>query len=95
MTPIRVLSPEGNLGSAPRALAELPAALAGQRIAVLDNGKPNAAALLQRIAEQLAARSGARAVGLRQKANAALPCQPELLARLAAEADLVLTGSAD
>lgn len=95
MSAIRVFAPEGAVGRAPRVLAELPAALAGQRIAVLDNGKPNAAALLRAIADQVAARSGARSVGLHQKANAALPCAPELLAALAAEADLILTGSAD
>lgn len=95
MSSIRVYTPEGLAGMAPRALAELPPALAGQRIALLDNGKPNAAALLRRVAEQVAQRSGARVVGLHQKANAALPCQPELLARLAGETDLILTGSAD
>jgi hypothetical protein len=95
MSSIRVYAPEGSVGLAPRKLAELPPALAGKRILVLDNDKPNAALLMREIAERVAARSGARAVGVISKGNAALPCRPDLIRKVAAEADLVLTGSAD
>ena len=40
-------------------LAPSPPSLAGLRIAVLDNGKPNAALVMTRAAETLAARTGA------------------------------------
>ncbi len=39
-------------------LAPSPTSLAGLRIAVLDNGKPNAALVMTRAAETLAARTG-------------------------------------
>ena len=95
MPRIHVMAPEGNLGTPPRELAAAPATLAGLKIAVLDNGKPHADVLMQRIARQLADRSGAIFVGTRRKGSAATPCEPRLLGELAEEADLVLTGSAD
>jgi hypothetical protein len=68
--------------------------LARCRIAVLENGKPNAELLLRTIAERLSARSDAEVVLVAAKATAATPAEPEILQQLAA-ADLVLTGSAD
>ena len=69
--------------------------LAGRRIAALDNGKAGADTLLGRMAERLAARTRGEFKGVRRKGSAATPCEPDLLASLAAEADLVLTGTAD
>ena len=92
---LRILSPEGVVGSATGVLAASPEVLAGLRVAVLDNGKPGAALLLGSLAEQLAGRAGAQVVGVFQKGSAATPCEDELLAQLAGCADLVLTGTAD
>ncbi len=92
---IRILSPEGNVGTRLVGLAPSPDVLAGRRIAVLDNGKPGAAELMIRIAEQLALRSGVDFVGVHRKGTAATPCEDDLIDVIAERADLVLTGTAD
>ncbi len=92
---IRILSPEGNVGTRVVGLAPSPDVLAGRRIAVLDNGKPGAARLMTRVAEQLAARAGVDFVGVYRKRTAATPCEDGLIDEIAEEADLVLTGTAD
>jgi hypothetical protein len=76
-------------------LAPIPAQLIGQRIIALDNGKPGADRLLTQLAERLAARTGATFVRTVRKGSAATPCEPSLLAEIVAEADLVVTGTAD
>src|SRR5262245_33791405 len=93
--------PESAPGPVPAVLAGSPASLAGLRIAVLDNGKPNAGLVMARAAETLAARVGAEVSLVIKKgpggrsANAAIPCAEDVFARVVAEADLVLTGAAD
>ena len=91
---VRIVSPEGRV-HVPRApLAPAPADLAGLRIAVLDNGKPNAALLMTEIAQRVAERTDAHLAFVVAKGTAATPAEPEILQQLAA-ADLVVTGSAD
>jgi len=92
---VRILSPEGSVGTAATEPAPSPDVLAGRRLAVLDNGKPGAAKLMTRVAEQLVARAGIEFIGVRRKRTAATPCEEELIDALAQEADLVLTGTAD
>ena len=95
---LRVYAPDGAVGKPPVHRATSPAVLTNLRIGVLDNAKPNARLLMVRAAEQIAARTGARVTLVTDKghgANAATACTPEVLARLAEEVDLVLTGSAD
>ena len=95
MSTLRIYAPEGSLGTPPASLAPSPPLLAGQRIGLLDNGKPGAARLLTTLAARIAERTGARAVGLRAKGSAATPAEAPLLADLEANADLILTGTAD
>ena len=90
---MRIYAPEGAVGPSAAHLAPSEPVLAGKRIGILDNSKPNAGLLLGRVAERLAARTGARLEVVERK-NAALPASDDLLARLA-EAEVVLTGSAD
>jgi hypothetical protein len=92
---IKIHSPEGRTAAAPHALTALPDVLAGLRVAVLDNGKPNAALLLTTLADGLAARAGTRVSLVVGKETAATPADPGLLDEIRAAADLVLTGSAD
>jgi hypothetical protein len=95
---IRIFAPDGEVGPEPVRLAPAPTSLAGLRIGVLDNAKPNAGLLMGRAAQQIAARTGATVSLVTEKgpgANAATPCTAEVLGRLANEVDLVLTGSAD
>jgi|TARA_B110000116_G_scaffold239228_1_gene226513 hypothetical protein len=79
--------------SAPELAPALPV-LAGCRIGILDNRKPNADVLLHRLANRLVERTGAIVVRADTK-NAALPCEDQVLGLLAEQVDLVLTGTAD
>ncbi len=91
---VRLVSPEGRVHEPRAPLAPPVTDLAGLRIAVLDNGKPNAARLMTEIARRIAARTDAELALVVAKGTAATPAEPEILQQLAA-ADLVLTGSAD
>ena len=90
---MKIYAPDGAVGPPAASLAPPEPVLAGKRIAILDNTKPNAGLLLNRVAEQLAARTGA-SVAVVERKNAALAAPDDTLARLA-EAEVVLTGSAD
>jgi hypothetical protein len=68
--------------------------LSGRRIGILDNRKPNADVLLERLAERLVERTGATVVRVDTK-NAAIPCDDQVLGLLAEEVDVILTGTAD
>ncbi len=93
---IRILSPEGDVGTPPAELAPAPTVLTGRRIVVLDNGKPNARLVMEHVARRLAERTGA-VVGttVAKRGGAATPSDDDELAAVRASADLVLTGSAD
>lgn len=91
---VAVYAPDGAIGPEPVSLAPSPAVLAGARIGILDNTKPNADVLLSRMAARLAERTGA-SVTLVETKNAALPAPDDVMARLCEEVELVLTGSAD
>jgi len=96
-----VYLPDSAPGLDPIRLAPSPASLTGLRIAVLDNGKPNAVEVMTRAAETLAARTGATVSLVTKKgprgesANAAIPVADDIFERLMHEADVVITGSAD
>jgi hypothetical protein len=98
---VLIYRPDGDVDAQSTLLAPPVRDLRGCRIAVLDNGKPNAALTMSRLAGTLAAQTGARLVLVVKKgpggrsANAAIPCAPDVLARLRAEADAVITGAAD
>src|SRR5436305_15042011 len=67
--------------------------LAGLRVGILDNSKPNAEVLLGRVAELLVARAGAGPVTVWRKPGASRPAT--VIAEVVAGSDVVLTGSAD
>ena len=67
--------------------------LRGLRIGVLDNSKPNADALLGRVAELLAQRTGAGPIRTWRKPGSSHPAADP--AAVAAGADVFLPGSAD
>jgi hypothetical protein len=87
---MEVLSPLGVAPTATKPLARRRASLAGCRVGVLDNSKPNADVLLGRVAERLAGAAGVRRW---RKPGAARPAAD--LDEIAAAVDVVLTGSAD
>lgn len=92
---MKIYRPDGTPGPARTALAPLPTVFHGKRIVVLDNGKPGADLLLGRMAEGLAARSGALHAGMLRKGSAATPCEEDLLEEIKARGDVALTGTAD
>jgi hypothetical protein len=95
MSRILVASPEGAVVRRHRRLAAAPAALAGKRVAVLVNGKPNAGLLLSAVAEGLANTAGMRVGPVLGKRSAAEPADAEVLDNLRRSAEVVLTGSGD
>jgi hypothetical protein len=74
-------------------LAPRPRDLRGKRVGILDNSKPNADALLGRVAELLVERGGAAGVVRWRKPGASIPAADH--DAVAASADVFLTGSAD
>ncbi len=86
--------PDGAVGAEPSVAAAPVPVLSGKRIGLLDNLKPNAGVVLARLGGHLAERTGAE-VMTHQTKNAALPCEDQVLERLAAEVHVVLTGTAD
>ncbi len=95
---MKIYAPDGAIGRPSHDRAPSPSVLTGLRIGVLDNAKPNARLLMERAAEQLAARTGATVTVVTGKGpghNAATACSDDVFERLAKEVDLVITGSAD
>ena len=91
---IEILRPDGAVTDPARSLAAAPDTIAGATIGVLDNTKPNAGVLLDRLAARLAERTGA-VVGRRDTKNAAVAAEHQVLEGLREEVRIVLTGSAD
>ena len=90
---MRVLSPVGATAATIKPLARRRPSLAGLRIGVLDNSKPNADVLLGRVAELLVERVGAGPITLWRKPGASHPAT--VIDEVVASSDVVLTGSAD
>jgi len=90
---VDLVSPTGTAAVAVKRLAARRASLTGCRIAVLDNSKPNAGALLGRVAELLVERADAASVLIWRKPGASHPAANH--DEIAATADVLLTGSAD
>lgn len=91
---MKVHTPAGNIGRPPVVLAPSPPVLTGLRLGLLDNTKPNAGVLLDRLAQRLAERTGAE-VAMVESKNAALAAPDDVLTRLENGVHAVLTGSAD
>jgi hypothetical protein len=91
---VKIFRPDGAIAQPPHTLTPGRRVLAGARIGVLDNLKPNAGLLMTTVAEPLAERAGTGAPLVLTK-NAAQPAPEEVLDQLRREVDLVLTGSAD
>jgi hypothetical protein len=91
---VKIFRPDGAIAQPPHALSPGRRVLAGARIGVLDNRKPNAGLLMTTAAEPLAERAGTGTPLVLTK-NAAQPAPEEVLDQLRREVDLVLTGSAD
>ena len=92
-----VLSPEGKAQTSTTKVAGLPqfGDLRGKVVGLLDNSKPNADKLAERLAELLKEKYGVASVISRRKLSAQQGAPKQYLDELAAQADIVLSGLGD
>jgi hypothetical protein len=90
-----IYDPRGTIDAPVLHLAKRPANLRGLRVGVLDNTKWNGWKLEDRIATILVERLSLGPVRRYKKESFSRDARPELLAEIAAESDLVLTGIGD
>ena len=90
-----VFDPRGAVESVDTPVAPRPAALDGLRLGILDNSKWNANKLLRGTAAVLGQRIRFGAVNYYVKHSFSKDAAPELIARIAAENDIVLTAIGD
>jgi hypothetical protein len=95
MTMIEVLDPAGEVQKAAELQCSPVPALAGARLAILDNSKPNFQRLATLVAQKLCSDCGVGGITYFRKENPAVGAGSPLLDEIARSADLVLTGSAD
>ena len=92
---LTVFDPRGRVDAERVAPAPRPTALAGLRLGVLDNTKWNANRLLRKTAALLAAEHGLGPASYYKKESFSKAADPVLIARIAAENDIVLTAIGD
>jgi hypothetical protein len=92
-----VLSPEGKAKSSAAKIAPVArfTSLQGKTIGVLDNSKPNADKLAERLAVLLQERYGVAKVIIRRKLTAQQGAPKQYIEELAAQTDFVLAGLGD
>ena len=92
-----VLSPEGKAQTSTTKVAGLQqfGDLRGKVVGLLDNSKPNADKLAERLAELLKEKYGVAGVISRRKLTAQQGAPNQYLDELAAQADIVLSGLGD
>jgi len=90
-----IVDPIGSSAASARSLAARPVSLEGATIALLDNSKPNARQLLERLGALLAARTGARGLRVWSKPGSSVGATAAVLEEIAASAGVALTASAD
>ncbi len=95
MTTIEVLDPAGQVQKLAALQCNPVGPLAGRRLAILDNAKPNFHALANLVAGKLRDDCSLEGIDYYRKENPAVGASAELLDEIAQSADLVLTGSAD
>jgi len=92
---LTVYDPRGALDHQVTPLAPRPAVLSGLRLGILDNSKWNANKLLRASLAGLAARHGFAGTNYYVKHSFSKDAAPELIGRIAAENDIVLTAIGD
>jgi hypothetical protein len=91
-----ILDPTGALaGSEDRTLAPRPASLHGMTLGLLDNGKPNAALLLEEVGRQLGERFRLRDVKVFTKGYFGTPVEQTQVERIVATCNFAVTAVGD
>lgn len=70
-------------------------ALAGKTVGFIDNAKPNFDHLVEDLGTLFVEKYGIARVVKRRKTSASIPVPPETVNELAAQCDLIITGSGD
>jgi hypothetical protein len=92
---IPVYDPRGVMDAAPMTMSPRVKKLQGLRLGLLDNTKWNANKLLRGLRDRLAQKHAFGAVNYYRKESFAAAAAPDLLDRIAAENDIVLTAIGD
>ena len=96
MSTTRIYNPLGRTAAPPPATARAALGdLNGRSIAILENTKPNALALMRHVAGHLQSRFDAVTVNEHRKESAAQAAEEAIVERIKAESTLVLVGSGD
>ena len=92
---IEILDPTTEAATQTIAWAPRPAALAGKRVALIENTKFNSDRLLQKIGEVLKAEYGAAETRMWRKKNASVPAHDEIIQEVRKTCDVVVAGIGD
>ena len=92
---VKLVVPEAPVPAMAAAKAQRKFAQGGLRLGILDNSKGNADHLLRFIAEGVKAAVPVASVVMTRKGSVSLPAPAEVLDRLTAEADFVVSAMAD
>jgi len=92
---IEFLDPTTEAATQTIAWAPRPTALAGKRVALVDNTKFNSDRLLEKIGELLKAEYGVAEWTMYRKHNASVPAHAEIIAAIETTADVMVAGIGD
>ncbi|HEX3176000.1 MAG TPA: hypothetical protein VHZ49_04940 [Methylomirabilota bacterium] len=92
---IEILDPTVAASTQPIAFSPRPSALAGKRIALIENTKHNSDALLRRIGDVLKQEYGVAEWRMYRKHNAGVPAHQEIIEAIKTSADVVVAGIGD
>jgi len=92
---IEILDPTVAASTQPIAFSPRPAALAGKRVALIENTKYNSDKLLTRIGDIMKAEYGVAEWTMYRKHNSGVPAHEEIIAAIKTSADVVVAGIGD
>jgi hypothetical protein len=92
---IEILDPTTGAATQPIAWAPRPDALAGKRVALIENTKFNSDRLLQKIGDLLKAEYGVAETRMFRKHNSSVPAHQEIVDEVVRSCDLVVAGIGD
>jgi hypothetical protein len=92
---IEILDPTTEAATQTIAYAPRPSALAGKRVALIENTKFNSDRLLARIGELLKAEYGVAETRMYRKHNSSVPAHAEIVEDIKRTCDLVVAGVGD
>jgi hypothetical protein len=92
---MELLDPTTEAASQPQTFAPRPSALAGKRVALVENTKFNSDKLLVKIGDILKQEYGVAETILYHKKNASVPAHEEIIASITKSCDVMVAGIGD